>query len=351
MLPVLLFRNREGAVESIVAPSLTFNEIRGVTGTFRYFGYPSPDERLQAILGYSSRIEREVDLEYRNLALFAGRFHVGLRVLHERDAAVRFFGLGGESREENETNFTLESTGFRGFFGVNITRDARLSLGERIEWLDIRPGGVRDLPFIGERFPNLPGLDGALIHAQRVAIGLDTRDSLTVPTRGLAAAAFLEASAEPLGSAADYIRIGGEGVRLHPLFDHRLILVAHALVEVLSGDDDTPFFVRPSLGGEDTLRGFGENRFFGDGRLLLNLEARVRVLRLRLFGVTAEFEGAPFVDLGKVFSSAGAIHRGRLEVTPGLGLRALARPNVVGRVDIGVGREGAAIFVGLDYPF
>jgi len=147
------------------------------------------------------------------------------------------------------------------------------------------------------------------------------------------------------------VRVGGEGVALNPLFDHRLILVAHGLVEILSGDDDTPFFVRPSLGGEDTLRGFGENRFFGDGRLLLNLEARVRVLRLRLFGVTAEFEGAPFVDLGKVFSSVGAIHRGRLEVTPGLGLRALARPNVVGRVDIGVGREGAAIFVGLDYPF
>lgn len=351
MLPVVLFRSPAGEVERIIAPSLTFNEIRGVTGTFRYFGYPSPDERVQAILGYSSRVEREVDLSYRHLALFANRFHVELRLLLERDAAVRFFGLGGASREENETNFTLETTGFRGRFGVNITPTARLSLGERVEWIDVRRGGVRDLPFIAERFPNLPGLDGAVIHAQRVAFTFDTRDSLTTPTRGVAAGAFLEASAEALGSAADYVRIGGEGVSLNPAFDHRLVFVAHGLVEVLSGDDDTPFFVRPALGGEDTLRGFGANRFFGDGRLLLNLEARVRMLRLELFGVEAEFEGVPFVDLGKVFTSVGAVHRGRLEVTPGLGFRALTRPNVVGRLDIGVRREGPAIFVGLDYPF
>ena len=41
----------------------------------------------------------------------------------------------------------------------------------------------------------------------------------------------------------------------------------------------------------------------------------------------------------------------QVEVTPGLALRGLAPPSVVGRVEIGVSREGPAIFVGLDYPF
>jgi hypothetical protein len=29
----------------------------------------------------------------------------------------------------------------------------------------------------------------------------------------------------------------------------------------------------------------------------------------------------------------------------------VVRPNIVGRIDVGVGREGPAVFVGLGYPF
>jgi hypothetical protein len=39
------------------------------------------------------------------------------------------------------------------------------------------------------------------------------------------------------------------------------------------------------------------------------------------------------------------------EYNPGVGFRAIVRPNIVGRVDIGVGRNGPAVFVGLGYPF
>jgi hypothetical protein len=38
-------------------------------------------------------------------------------------------------------------------------------------------------------------------------------------------------------------------------------------------------------------------------------------------------------------------------VNPGVGFRAVVRPNVVGRVDVGFGNEGPAIFATLGYPF
>jgi hemolysin activation/secretion protein len=101
----------------------------------------------------------------------------------------------------------------------------------------------------------------------------------------------------------------------------------------------------------DTLRGFGENRFYGDALLLLNAEVRVKVVRMRVFGVNAEFEVAPFVDIGKVFYSAEQFMDTRFEVTPGLGFRGLAPPSVVGHIEIAYSREGPAIYVGLDYPF
>ena len=85
--------------------------------------------------------------------------------------------------------------------------------------------------------------------------------------------------------------------------------------------------------------------------MLANAEARVKVFQMRIFGVTTAFEAAPFLDLGKVFTNTDELIGSQVEVTPGLALRGLAPPSVVGRVEIGVSREGPAIFVGLDYPF
>lgn len=351
VLPVLLFRDHTDVVKAIVAPSVTFNEVRGWTGTFRYFAYPRALERFEFLAGYSEKIERELDIHYRNLDLLGGRFHADVQALHERDAAIRFFGLGPESKAENETNMTLEVTGLYAIVGVNLTPTSRLSLAETIQRFEVRRGGVTALPFTGDVFPDLPGLQGATVHAQRLALAYDSRDSLTVPTRGLAVTLFAEASAEALGSASDYIKSGVEAVYLRPLGAGRITVVARGLVEALSADSDTPFQVRPRLGGDSTLRGYGENRFFGDARVLVNLESRVRVFKLRLFGVNAEFEVAPFIDAGKVFNNTAQLTAGGIEVTPGIGFRGLTPPSVVGHIEVGVSREGPAIFVGLDYPF
>lgn len=351
VLPVLLFRDESDQVRAIVAPSVTWNEIRGVTGTFRYFAYPSEAERVDVVAGYSETIERTLDLHYRNLGLFADRFHADFQLRHDRDATIRFFGLGPESRKEDETNMTMEVSGAYLLFGVNITPTARLSLGETAQFFRVTRGGVPNLPFTGDRFPDLPGVNEATVHAQRAALTYDDRDSLTTPTRGLVLNLFAEASTELLGSGSDYVKSGAEAIYLYPLVEDRLTIAARALVEALAGDDETPFEVRPSLGGSTTLRGFSPNRFFGDARVLFNLETRVRLFALRLFGVTSEFQAAPFVDVGKVFNSIDQFTHGGFEVTPGIAFRGLTPPSVVGRVEIGVSREGPAIYVGLDYPF
>ncbi len=127
----MLFKDDQGQVRSILAPSVTYNEFRGVTGTFRYYLYPNALERFAAVVGYSETIERQVNLQYRNLGVFGGRFHADLKVLYgDRDSTIRFFGLGPESKAENETNMTLQTAGLYAIFGVNITQYARLSLGE-----------------------------------------------------------------------------------------------------------------------------------------------------------------------------------------------------------------------------
>ena len=351
VLPVWMFKDVDGRVRSILAPSVTYNDIRGVTGTFRYFLYPTALERLELIASYSEKIDREFDVHYRNLDVFGGRFHADVQILNEKTSSIRFFGIGPESEKEDESNMTLEVTGFYAIFGINVSKTMRLSLGETIQRFDVSPGGVPGLPYTKDLFPDLPGVDGATIHAQRVALIHDSRDSLTTPTEGLYVSVFAEASTQLLGSDADYLKAGLEAIYLRPYLDRRVIVVFRGLYEGIAGDSNTPFQVLPTLGGVDTLRGFGENRFYGDARLLFNAEVRAKVLRMRIFGVNAEFEIAPFIDVGKVFNSWEQFLNTPFEVNPGIGFRGLAPPSVVGHIEFAFSREGPAIYVGLDYPF
>jgi outer membrane protein assembly factor BamA len=112
-----------------------------------------------------------------------------------------------------------------------------------------------------------------------------------------------------------------------------------------------PFFEQSSLGGQNNLRGFGMDRYIDKHLIAFSIEERIHVLRTKLAGVTADFELAPFLDTGQVFNSFKDVSFQDYRMTPGLGFRAIVRPNVVGRIDYGYSREGGAIFAGLDFPY
>ncbi|EQD28889.1 surface antigen D15, partial [mine drainage metagenome] len=74
---------------------------------------------------------------------------------------------------------------------------------------------------------------------------------------------------------------------------------------------------------------------------------------LNLFNVAAEVQVAPFLGVGEVFRAENQVTQiGNYAVNPGVGLRALVKPNVVGRVDVGYSTDaGAVTFVGIGFPF
>ena len=114
---------------------------------------------------------------------------------------------------------------------------------------------------------------------------------------------------------------------------------------------DVPFFEQSSLGGQNNLRGFGQDRYIDKHLIAFSVEERIHLIRTKLAGVTADFEIAPFLDTGQVFNSYNDLSFKDYRMTPGLGFRGIVRPNVVGRVDYGYSREGGAIFAGLDFPY
>jgi hypothetical protein len=126
----------------------------------------------------------------------------------------------------------------------------------------------------------------------------------------------------------------------------------------MPGGTQVPFWAQSRLGGDRSivgeqqqLRGFGEGRFVDRNLFSGTLELRARAFDLNLFSQAVSFEVAPFFDTGSVFHSLGDFPLSHLHPAGGIGFRAIARPFIVGYVDVGYGPEGAAIFSGVKYPF
>jgi outer membrane protein assembly factor BamA len=211
---------------------------------------------------------------------------------------------------------------------------------------------VTRLPFIGDKFTagEVPGINGFTAHAQKIGIVYSTMDSRDMPTKGLYGKAFLENSAKFLGSTDSYRHYEVEAKGYFPLKDARFISVARVAYNQTLGSG-VPFLERSILGGETTLRGYGRNRFIDSSYLLCNLEERIRLFRWAVFNVNTDWELAPFIDLGSVMKNILEASPHSFQFNPGRGFRAVVRPNIVGRVDIGLGDEGPSLFVGLGYPF
>jgi outer membrane protein assembly factor BamA len=152
--------------------------------------------------------------------------------------------------------------------------------------------------------------------------------------------------------ASPWVRTTLDARHLLPHYDDQLVFVARFLLDTVNGHTrGIPFYERPTLGGETTLRGFGQSRFIDDSALLLNFEERIPIKQVKAFDYLLDLEVAPFLDIGRVSSGFGIRDIQDFQVNPGIGLRILARPHVVGRLDVAYGRDGENFFVGLDYPF
>jgi outer membrane translocation and assembly module TamA len=216
----------------------------------------------------------------------------------------------------------------------------------------VERGAVRNVPFTGDVFTaaQVPGLDRFTTHAQRVSLIYSTLDTPTLSTFGGYARATIESSSRLLGSSADFRHYEVEMKGYIPLESARYVNVLRLMYSQTLGDQ-VPFLERSILGGETTLRGYGRNRFIDSSFLLCNLEERIRLFRWKIFDVTADWELAPFIDFGAVMESLDKAGARSFEFNPGLGGRAIVRPNIVGRLDVGFGKDGPAVFVGLGYPF
>lgn len=157
-----------------------------------------------------------------------------------------------------------------------------------------------------------------------------------------------------LGGYADiyYIRQFGNGIGYSDLRSR--IAIIHPVSETTTpafcitlsnhfNSDNTPFPFLGKLGGTQGLRGYANDRFYGDLSVLLNLELRQWVYSIGEGDGTFKFGFAAFGDAGQVADEFKELRWDRLHYDAGIGLRLGIPGGSVLRADFAYSDEGLGI--------
>ena len=350
IMPILI-TDPDGELKYLLAPMVINNSIVGNRGTFNLFKYDTGGRQMQFIGSFAEKIERTLRFNYTDPALSNGRYFLNFGGSFFKNATARFFGLGQTTAESDQTNYTAREARANWRFGLYANEVTQIAVSQRFRQVSLQHGAT-DLPFTGNVFPTVPGVNGeTIIIGHRASFHYDTRNNLITPTDGMAINAYAELNQNVRnGDHPIYSRYELEVKKLFASESKRAILVMRADLQATIGDQ-VPFFEQSSLGGQNNLRGYGVDRYIDKNLLAASIEERIHVARAKIAGVTADFEFAPFVDTGQVFNNYKDVSFRDYRVTPGLGFRGIIRPNVVGRVDYGFSKEGGAVFAGLDFPY
>jgi hypothetical protein len=358
VIPTILITDENDDIRKIIAPDLIYNPYFGWGVHGRIFSYDSKDEQWSIVTGIQERVERQFDGEYQIGRERSGRWSFNGSLIYAVDGTPRFYGLGNESPAINETDYTAQSELLQLQPGYNITHAWQLQYTARFQNVDVLPGTLAKIASIGTRFSKTLGEGTNRNFLNRVSIVYDTRDDIIVPSKGAELVAYGGmASRDGAFNDSLYTEAGFDGRAFVPVRDKTVIAV-HMALRYLPTAHDVPFWALSSIGGADTviggsqpLRGFGNGRFYDRDSFSSSVEYRRNVAVFHAVATSVELELAPFIDVGRVFDRTSTMPFDQLHKVYGLGFRGIARPFVVGYVDIGYGSEGAAVFTGLNYPF
>jgi hypothetical protein len=357
ILPVWLFTDEDQRIRRIIAPDVLYNPNFGVGFHGRIYDYPSEDKQWSVEAGLKQRVEREFDAEYTFGRLREHSWTFTGSVIYDVNGSPRFFGIGNGTPQGDETNFTNKQGLVQAQIGYNFNRAWQLLYTARLRAVDILPGTLDKIASIEQRFAHIRGLGTNYEQLNRLSIIYDTRDSLTAPRQGMTWVAYGGvASRSGFLNNSLYSEAGIDGRVFWPI-NPKTVLASHVALRYLPSTDRLPFWALSSLGGgqsvvggEQPLRGFGEGRFYDRNSFAATVELRRTAFEFDAIS-HVEIEVAPFVDVGNVFHEGPTFPIRALHKVAGVGFRAIARPSVVGYVDVGYGSDGAAVFTGINYPF
>jgi outer membrane protein assembly factor BamA len=357
LIPTVLHTNAQNEIDEIIAPDIIRNQYFGWGSRMRVFGFPSVDEEWMVVGGGKQRVEREFDARFATAERRQRAWSFSIEAVYDRSGTPRFFGVGNETLNSNQTNYLDNQARLDLAVGRNFSPTLQLGYLVRARYVDVLPGVLPGVPSIATLFPGQLGNGAEHELQQRLTLTYDTRDSPVIPHEGVRYLAYAGVVTRALASSVSYSYVGAVACGYQPL-GRDVTLAWHAALRYMPSAKDAPFWALGSLGGDlsvpgesEPLRSDGTDRYLDRNLSAAGAELRTRVATFDAFGTEVGLELAPFVDLGKVFADPGASPLSHLHNAAGLGVRGIASPHVVGYVDVGYGQGRGAVFSGINYPF
>lgn len=268
---------------------------------------------------------------------------------HRTDSPqIAYYGPGPDSSRTGRTNFRREDLGFDFRLGYRPHRRLFLGMTAGGSIINIGPGTARRFASTDRTYTpqQTPGIDQQTDYGHvGPFLQADFRDRPADPRRGgnyvvryvyfhddeLFRHSFrrLEASAEHYFAFLNEKRGLALRAQTDLSFPNRTTIV--------------PFYMQPTLGGSDDLRGYRQFRYYDNNRLVMNAEYRWEVI--------PALDMALFADAGKVFHRPGQFNLARIKTSAGFGLRFKSRDSLVFRLDTGFSREGFQVWFKFNGPF
>jgi hypothetical protein len=301
--------------------------------------------RFNVAGAWSLRNYKTAQASVRFPELADNRIEIDTRVRWFDATQVPFYGVGDDTIKDDRVSYGLRSASAGASLVVKPVPWVRIGAGVDGRRFDNREGSGAK-PSIERRHASAsaPGLFEETTYLQSTATAaIDWRESPGYTRRGglygIALHDFRDSD-----DAFSFQRLDVDLRQLVPVLKEQWVFGVRALVQTTLDDEDVvPYYLMPSLGGNQMLRAYPDFRF--QDRHLLLLSAEYRWIPSRILDM------ALFFDAGKVAADRSDLDLDDLKTGYGIGVRFHGPTFTPLRIDLARGREGFRLHFTGGVPF